>query len=197
MRNRAAVIAGLLLGLAAAPPALAADPRGQFAVKGLGQARCSTFNQALAARSPDLPQMLSWVAGYLTAANRYEPATYDLIAWQEEVYVVGAISAYCRQNPEAELAQMVRAMIKSLGPGRLTAASPIQNVVVGGRTVQIYGEVVRRAKERLRARGLWSGSIDMAADGRFIAAVTAFQRAEKLSPTGIPDQETLYRLFAR
>ncbi|MDT7934862.1 MAG: peptidoglycan-binding domain-containing protein [Sphingomonadaceae bacterium] len=192
----AALLAGLALGLGAAP-ARAADAQGQFAVKGVGQASCADFNRALAARSPALSPMLSWVAGYLTAANRYEPATYDLIAWQDELYLVNSIGGFCAKNPQASLAFMTRAMIRSLGPGRISAASPVVSVAIAGREQKLYATVVDSAKRRLARAGLYRGPIDGRADAGFIAAITAFQRAESLPATGLPDQETLFRLFSK
>jgi hypothetical protein len=192
-----AAAAGLLLGLAAASPAAAADAQGQFAVKGVGQATCADFNRALAARSPTLSAMLSWVAGYLTAANRYEPGTYDLIAWQDELYLVGTIRGFCEKNPDKPLAFMTRAMIRSLGPGRISAASPVVSVAIAGREQKLYASVVESAKRRLARAGLYRGRVDGQADAGFITAITAFQRAEKLPTTGLPDQETLFRLFSK
>lgn len=195
---RAAVAAGLLLGLVAVPIAQAADRGGQFAVKGVGAARCRDFNRALDSRSPQIGQMLSWVAGYLTATNRYEPATYDIIAWQDELYILGNVRGYCARNPGATMAEMVRAMVRSLGPGRLTAASPPVTIAAGGGwQIVLPAAIIARAQAALLRRGLYQGLANGAADARFLAAVAAFQRAERLPVTGLPDQETLFRLFAR
>lgn len=195
--RRAAFVVGLLLGFVAARPAAAADPQGRFATKGVGQARCADLNAAATAKSPRLASYLSWIAGYLSAANRYETNTYDLIAWQGELYLLSQIQSYCAKNPGTDLLTMSRAMVRSLGPGRIASASPLVSIDAGGRRFTLYGEIVRRAKLKLAAARLYSGPIDMTADAGFVAALAAFQRTERLPPSGAPDQETLYRLLMR
>lgn len=197
MPRRTALLVGLALGLCAIRPALAADAQGQFAVKGVGQARCYEFNDAVAKRSPQMGAMLSWVAGYLTAANRYEAQTYDLVSWQDELYILANMRSYCARNPETPLILMARQMVRSMGPGRVAAASPLVAVTVGGQQVRLYGAVVERAKSRLSALGLYRGPMNANPDGPFIAAIAGFQRSNRLAPTGVPDQATLFRLFAR
>lgn len=192
---RLAFAAAALLGLA--QPAAAADAAGRFAVKGVGQARCAEFNQALGSRSPQLGAMLSWVAGYLSAANRYEPSTYDLVAWQEELYIVGAIRSYCAKNPATTLAQMSRAMVRSLGGGRLATYSPPRRIVVGDRTLVLPAAIIVRAQQALARRGVYRGPADGNPGAPFMASVAAFQRSQKLPASGLPDQETLFRLFTR
>lgn len=178
-----------------AQPAAAADPRGLFAVKGVGVATCAEFDRALAQRTPQLGQMLSWIAGYLSAANRYEPATFDLISWQEEVYVLASMRGYCAKNPRAPLAQMTRAMVRSLGPTRIARSNAMQTIAAGGRSLKLYGDVVIRAKTRLARLGLYAGPRDATAGAAFLTAIAAYQRRERLPITGLPDQETLYRLL--
>lgn len=192
--RRALLVAAVATALAL--PVAAADRAGRYSVKGVGLARCADFNAALARRTPELGQMLSWVAGYVTAANRYEPATYDLVAWQDELYILGSIRTYCGANPRTTLAEMARALVRSLGPGRLAAASPPQTILVGNRRLTLASAVIVRAKTALARRGHYRGTLDASPGAGFLRAVAAFQQSERLAPTGLPDQETLFRLFA-
>lgn len=186
--------AAIAVGLAAGPAA-SADRAGDYAVKGFGQARCAEFNAAVADRSPQLQGMLGWLAGYLTAANRYEPQTYDIVAWQNELYLVGSVQSYCTKNPGTPLAGVAEQMVRTLRPRRITLSSPMQTIVAGGRSIQIYGEIVQRAKAALAQRRLYTGHLDPAPSPSFTKAIAAFQRNRKLPATGLPDQQTLFLLF--
>ena len=73
----------------AAPPASAATGDGRFAAKGPGRAKCTDFVNAKARNLPEHLEFVSYIEGFLTAANRYEAETFDIAPW----HTTGIISA--------------------------------------------------------------------------------------------------------
>src|SRR5678815_1571286 len=95
----------------ASPGAHADSPDGKFAIEGAGYATCAAFTEARNARSEAAPnkpsdayaRFIGWIEGYLTAANRYTPDTFDLTPWQTaEVYGV-IVGSYCEKHADTRL----------------------------------------------------------------------------------------------
>jgi len=181
---------------AAAGQAHAADPEGKFAIKGAGAMPCSAYVEARSRRLIDrLVTFEGWLHGYLTAYNRLEPQTFDIVAWQGNGLLTAALEAYCKQHTDQRFEIAVSGLINTLRPDRLTAQSEMVRISSGDTTLNIYHAVVVRIQEALAKRKLYSGK----ADGRYSddmrRSVEAFQKGEKLPVTGLPDSRTLLALL--
>ncbi|MGB3722979.1 MAG: peptidoglycan-binding domain-containing protein [Pacificimonas sp.] len=189
------MIAVAVLAATASNPAYASDAKSRFAVKGAGALPCRDFNAAIVARNSRAAAAAGWFAGYISAANRYEPDTYELLPWQDPLYLTASISAYCEANPSARLYQAADKLVKSLRADRLKTATPMKALVTDGTRIRIYAATVARMKRALQRRDMLTGPVNSNTDAALVTGIRKFQKAQKLEVTGIPDQETLFRLL--
>lgn len=187
----------LLVALALAGPAAAADADGQFAIKGGGQQPCASFLTAWDSRNSDLSLYAGWIDGYVTGLNQFTDNTYDLAPWQATETLLGLTQSVCAQAPEGtRFMDAFFQVVRLITPSRVTEQSPVIALVHEGQSTLAYGAVIERMKTRLRDLGHGDGlTVNAAFDPATAAAVSAFQTAEGLPATGLPDQRTLFQLF--
>lgn len=193
--KRVRVVGVASLFLLSTSTAVAGTPDGRFAVERSGRVTCSQLTTARKAKSPAYSQMMGFVDGYLTAANRYEPNTFDLAPWQSTATFSVILQSHCAKNPNDNLASAVQKLVIALKPLRLTQHSNMVDVKDGSANLSIYESVLRQAQDALTKKGLYKG----AANGRFSPelklALQNFQRSNKLTPSGVPDSATLWVLL--
>lgn len=187
----------LLVMLAQAGPVAAADAEGQFAIKGGGQQPCTGFLTAWDSRNSDLSLYAGWIDGYVTGLNQFTGDTYDLAPWQTTETLLGLTQSVCAQAPEGtRFMDAFFQVVRLITPSRVTKQSPLIALVHEGQSTLAYGAVIERIKTRLRDLGHGAGlTADAAFDPATAAAVSAFQTAQGLPATGLPDQRTLFQLF--
>ncbi len=183
-------------GLALVPTEVAAaDKEGRFAVKGAGAASCGRFVDLRAKKSPSALAFAGWLQGYLTAYNQFSDDTYDVVSWESAEVLLRAIAQYCEKNRDKKFYIAVAGLANSLKPDRLKTLSERVKAENGDRTVSVYREVLRRVQRALAERGFYFGQIDGLYGPNTRLGIEAFQRAEKIAVTGLPDQVTLLRLL--
>lgn len=187
----------LLLFAGPVPPALSADAKGEFAVKGLGADTCANFLRSSAEKLPSVREFRGWLDGYLTAVNRYRGDTFDVAPWQSPALLLSLIHAHCQQRPEARLFEVVHRLQELLAEKRMVARSRIVELGEGERKVALYAEVLKRAQQALIDRGLLDGAADGVYGPKTRAALEAFQKQAGVPVTGLPDQPTLFELLLR
>lgn len=187
-----------LIALAAVPlaPAMAQDSQRQFAVEGAGMLTCARFTAARAdTTSPEYQRMIGFIEGFLTAANLYEPDTFDLTPWHNAAALDMIVGNHCAQHPEDRLVGVTQRMVGGLRPFRVARFSPLLEVGDAENSALVYETILRRAQAALRVRGLYTG----AEDGTFTPALRQafrdFQRSVGLGETGVPDPATLWKLL--
>jgi hypothetical protein len=180
----------LLLG-----SAQAADPNGEFAMKGAGFLPCQLYRQEREQQSNVYYMIGGWLEGYLSAHNRYSSNTYDIASFETLELLLGVIDNHCRGNPNDPLHAVVHSIVLQLQSDRIVAESERVEIADGELKTRLYRETIRRMQEKLTALGLFKGE----ADGRFTeatrSALMAFQSDLQFETTGFPDQTTLWRLF--
>jgi hypothetical protein len=183
------------LALLAGADASAATIAGEFAVDGAGRANCSTFVDAKTRKLPAFDQFMSYVDGYLTAANRYETDTFDLTPWHTPGALALILEKYCKDNPGDNLGVALVRLTNAVRPLRLTDTSAMMEAVDGTNRAVLYVSVMKSAQAELTKKGLYRGE----ADGKFSpetkSAILAFQKQAKLPPSGVPDPATLWFLL--
>ena len=194
--QRAAGAVMIILGATLlAVPALAANKSGQFAVEGVGAANCATYLSSRTEKSARFERLIGFVEGYLTAANRYEPSTFDLSPWHNSTGFALILDNYCKAHPKDALVIAAERMVVSFMPLRLAEFSPLLEVGDSNKKTHVYEQILKRAQGALQRRGLYTG----AQDGRFSpalrTALLSFQRSAKLAETGLPDNATLWTLL--
>lgn len=193
-----AIMAALSLATLTLDPnwANTVDATGRYAVRGIGQTSCAEFSRSLPS-SPVMTQSVSnWLAGYLSAMNRYEPDTYDIAAWHDELYLLDLVRRTCIQRPALVVAQAAEAVGQVLRASRVAAYSPMQAITgANGQSVRLYVDVIRRIQAALADASLYAGPVDGAVSAPLLDAIGQFQRTHSLPVTGLPDQQTLFQLF--
>lgn len=176
---------------------MAADPDGQFAIKGGGQQACASFLAAYDAQTRDLGLYAGWIDGYVTGLNQFTDDTYDLASWQTTETLLGLTQSVCAQAPEGtRFMDAFFQVVRLITPSRVAAKSPLVAMVHDGQSTVAYGAVIERMKTRLRDLGHGAGlATDMSFDPATATAVAAFQTTKGLPATGLPDQRTLFELF--
>lgn len=192
-------LVGLALGMAAGIAAASAGtPEGQYALRGLGGARCEDLTAAAdggqAQQVRDL--LAAWIAGYLTHANRVGAGAFDLVDVQDDGAVAAVVLNLCRKNPAAAAEPVLAALVQKLAAWQISGSSPQLEVAgVAGTTTRIREETLMRVQELLTRQGYMSapatpGTFDDATG----AALSALQAARSLPVTGVPDATTLLSL---
>jgi hypothetical protein len=187
-----ALAAGALL---AATPAFAASAAGEFAAKGPGRATCAAFTDAKARGTPEYGQYIAFVEGYITAANRYEPETYDLAPWHNAGAFGAILEQHCKTNAADTLAVVALKLAGSFSPIRMLEASPLIEVKEGEARAVLYAAILKRAQAELKKKGMMSAEPDGVFNPETRAALQTFQNQVKLPPTGVPDGATLWFLL--
>lgn len=189
--KRAVVIALLMAPFVAH----AADKDGNFRIKDFGTESCQRYVAEKSNDSAVYYLSRSWLNGYLTAYNHKIPGTYDaagdfgidaLAAWLE---------AYCKANPQSDFITATTALITVLEPVRLQKNPQTIEATAQNQTIRIAQETMQRVQQALKDRGHYQGATDGLFGARTQTALEAFQRAEGLTVTGLPDQVTLLRLI--
>ena len=195
-RASAFPLAAAALALSAVAPAYGADAEGRFAVKGAGGARCAAFVEAREARNEAaITAYQSWMSGYLTAANRLSPETFDVVAWQGLPVLLAAIEGHCRRNPDLPFHAAIGALVTALARDRVAQRSELVRIPSGETTFVVYEETLRRVQKQLADRKLYTGRVDGKFGDGTRRAIEAYQKAENITVNGLPDQQTLFRLL--
>ena len=195
-KARRALLLIVLLSVSPADAAKAADAEGDFAIKGVGRLLCTQFIEARAGETEIYTRLLGWLEGYLTAANRYEAETHDMVPWESSALLSLVIDNHCQENPDQFFFEVVQRIVEDLKTVRIVTPSPRIEAKVGNDTVVVYQEVLRRAQAELAKRGIYRSSVDGLFGQDTREAIETFQVLEGLDVSGLPDQVTLSRLFA-
>ena len=177
-------------------PARAEESTRQFAVEGPGMVTCARFVEARSdTASPEYQRMVGFIEGYLSAANLYEPDTFDLTPWHNSAALGMIVANHCTQNPQDRLVGVMQRMVVGLRPFRVARFSPLLEVGDGQHRALVYETILRRAQAALKLRGLYAGAEDGTYSPQLRKAFRDFQRSVSLDETGVPDPATLWKLL--
>ncbi len=181
---------------AASAPAQAENASGQFAVEGPGRLTCAAFTDARSDKgSAEFQRLIGFVEGYLSAANRYEPNTFDLSPWHNAAAFDLILEKHCTDNPEDTIVGVAQKMVSALRPVRVADYSPMVEVGSGENRAFVYKTILRRTQAALRSRGLYEGEENGSYSPQMRDALLAFQKQSDLFETGVPDPATLWTLL--
>lgn len=180
-----------------APSGHAADKQGKFALDGGGGTPCKAFVESQRDEAPESMLFAGWIDGYATAFNQFNPDTYDLTGWQSNQLLRAMLKEYCAKHPDQLFGQAVATLAAALWAGRVTEMSELVRAENGKQGVLVYRAVLESAQRALAKRGDYKGPEDGSYGPATRDALKRFQTANKLQPTGLPDQHTLYVLFYR
>ncbi len=175
--------------------AQSASADGQFAVKGIGVRSCGDFAKDYTEKSQNNLVFAGWLDGYVTAYNRLQSGNFDAAPWQSTSLLLAMINNHCAANPDERLFSVVQALLGFFSNQSLNATSPSIEVAAGENKVKVYRDVLRMAQQALVAAGDYAGTPDGVFGPKTRAAFEAFQERNGLTKSGLPSQETLYRLL--
>lgn len=194
-----AVTAGACLAVlvAAERPAAAAD-KGVFGLRGAGTLSCRQFSEAYKAEDERTMYLAGgWIDGFVTALNQEVDGVFEFLPWQSTVLVLDLVNSHCLSQPDEPFSTAVARLLQVSAPTRLASKSDITRIPVPqGGTIELHKASLAQAQERLKALGHYTSTIDGAYGPGTAAAFKAFQVSAGLPDTGLPDQVTLWTLFA-
>lgn len=193
MRRQFFGILGLAL-IVTASPALAADSKGDFGVKGFGLESCESYVTARSQSGAGYYAFRSWLNGYLSAYNQLTPGTYEITGKVNLESLTAWLAEYCQPRPSVGFVLAVSALMAVLEPTRLTA-KPANELTAALSAAD--RDTVGRVQQALKDKGYYKGTIDGLLGPLTRTAIGAFQRREGLNVTGQPDVPTLGRLNLR
>jgi hypothetical protein len=191
----ASALAALLLAGAIAGTANAATRDGKFAVELPGQAKCSRVLQAKDSNPAEYERFIGFVEGYLSAANRYEPNTFDLTPWHTTQALSLILAKHCATHPQELLGLTVQQLVIAMMPLRLATYSKLELVGDKEHHAEVYQAILKRAEEELKRRAFYNGPTDGTYTEDTKQALVAFQKSSGLDETGVPDTATLWVLL--
>ena len=185
----------LVVSLLISQGAFAADDKGQFGLRGAGLITCAIYEKEREAKSEAYLMTAGWIDGYISGSNQYAPETYDLLSFETTELLTAILAKHCKDNPKDRVFAVIKTLFVKLHQDRLPSFSKKVEVTVGDRKVPLYEEVLKRVQKALASRGLYKGKLTGKYDQSTIDAMKEFQNSVKLTPTGFPDQVTLWRLL--
>lgn len=188
------------LAASMATPAQAADGSGRFSVRGAGSLRCDAVAAAFSGKDQQRTgDIVNWLMGYTTAWNRLNAGTFDALPGADGRDLAGVALALCRANPAVNLETAAGSGLRLLAPLQATRDGPLVSFAgsagPAARTIQLHAETVRVIERKLKVLGRYSAAESGSASPALTAALKAFQTAQQLNPTGLPDMPTLIRLM--
>ena len=110
-------VAVLILVLLAAGPVQAADKNGSFGILGSGTQSCGNYVETPTSSTHDLAYV-AWTVGYLTAYNRSEPDTYNILGSSDLDGAMVWLKNYCKEHPLERFVSAVHYLTIELHPKR-------------------------------------------------------------------------------
>ena len=174
----------------------AADKGNNYMLRGIGANTCTVYLDVLASEDPvQLRPYLSWIEGYISAVNRYQPETYDATPIVSIAVTAAIVNGMCEQFPDQRVERALVLLINFFKRYRVKEASQLIEVTIGDNTAVVRQATLRWMQEELAKRGHYSGPIDGAFTTPTRKSIGAFQKANDLPPTMIPDEVTVMELI--
>lgn len=183
-------LVGLLL-LAVAGPAKAADGNGDFSVVGPGVRTCAEFRGMVDSNARDSLLFVGWFQGYVSRANLSEAGTYSVLPVVDANQAATLLYRVCANNPSISVERAAASLISLVKPMAVTERSEIVRVSNGDRTLEIWQATLILLQQELAKLGFYKGTADGVYGAGTRDALVAFQKANGLAETGMPDIETL------
>ena len=170
----------------------AADADGKFSIRGAGSQSCAAYVASIA-KPEEFARNGFWLLGYVTARNRLEPATYDILPTEQGNDFPNVVEVICRNSPAIALETAANSAIAVMAPLRQANASAVVQVEADGKTVAIRQDALKLLQSALIAKNLYKGDANGASSPQLVAAIKGFQRKEAIAVTGLPDIDTFIR----
>ena len=191
-------IYGLVLAFClGAAPAVAADRSGDYSVRGAGSQKCSAFTSVVEEKKPELGSYIGYIDGSLTTASRLTPDAFDVNPFILPGPFAAIVINICKQSPDQLLDLAIRGAIDALVKVRVPQASPVIEMTVGQNRMSLRAETLQAVQTKLKALKLLKDKPDGKFGKATEDALRQFQKANRLTETGLPDPDTVLSLLVR
>lgn len=173
----------------------AADADGNYAVRGAGGTSCTQFTQAVEEEKPGVNRMVNWMEGYITGINRLRDNTFDVSPILDTGSVATIVLNVCRNNADISMEVALARVLNTFERARVREQSEIVETQANDRTVLIRRSTLRALQGELARLGHYGGAQDGIYGPRTRKALQAYQAAQGIAETGLPDPQTVVRLL--
>jgi hypothetical protein len=167
-----------------------------YVIKGVGAALCRNYTQAVNEKDEQRFIFGGFLQGYITGLNESLSNVFDITPWQNDRTLGLILYKYCVENPTQQFVFAVGRVLISFNTDVLTQPSPLKPVDNVQPIILLRESVMQQIIERLNRLG-YGNLAGNTISKNVQVALKAFQEKEGLEASGVPDQETLLRLFAR
>ena len=94
-------------------PLHAADADGYYRTLGVGKRTCGEFVEAATRRDAAFTHFVAWLAGYLSAYNRFMPGVSSVTGKRGAMEQVPWLKTYCGDNASAFFSKAAERLIES------------------------------------------------------------------------------------
>jgi len=115
---RASVVAGATaaaLALVPSAPADAADAQGYYKTVGIGKKTCGEFLDAHARKSDDYGRFQDWLAGYVSAYNRWTPGVSSVTGSAPIASHTAWLVKFCTGSSSTFFSKAADRLVRDLG----------------------------------------------------------------------------------
>ncbi len=172
-----------------APSTTAPRPRG------LDNRACKDYVAALDKGLDPVHKYLVWMEGYLTAANRLMPETFDALPVVAIGPTASIIYGTCKMAPDKMLEGVVDMVLAAYRPYRVQRSSQLIEVAIGDVYAPIRQETMVLIQRELLAQNLYKGSTDGQFSPALRLALLEYQEQKKITKSGAPDAATILNLI--
>jgi hypothetical protein len=174
--------------------AKAADGAGNFAIRGVGSLFCSEFVQSVETDEEARIAYAEWVSGYLTALNRGEENTFDISYVASNLEVTALLGRVCSTRPEVRVEAALSGLTDLMRTSRVEKETELVRLSLGETSIMVRQSILDQFMQKLVEDGYLDAPRTF--DNTARDAVVAFQQANNLPVSGLPDFNTLIRAFS-
>jgi len=190
------------IGLSAltATAAFATDAEGKFAVRGIGGQACSVWisiseSPDVVTRREGIMAFQSWISGYLSASNRLQADTYDVVPFLDMVNILAITMNECKVAPNELAENTVARVVGAFNETRVVAESPVLMVPDAGAEKPYRQETIKLAQQKLADLGFLAGAPDGVLGPASSDALSLYQSERGLPVSGELNVDTVFQLL--
>ena len=190
------------IGLSAltATAAFATDAEGKFAVRGIGGQACSVWisiseSPDVVTRREGIMAFQSWISGYLSASNRLQADTYDVVPFLDMVNILAITMNECKVAPNELAENTVARVVGAFNETRVVAESPVLMVPDAGAQKPYRQETIKLAQQKLADLAYLDGEPDGVLGPASSDALSLYQSERGLPVSGELNVDTVFQLL--
>jgi len=175
--------------------AQADDGNGNYILRGVGAQSCKSFVEAEQTSPEAVSPYVNWMEGYISGLNRFQHETFDAAPVIASSNVGALVRNLCSVEPDIRFETAIARLMAFFKPYRIQNQSQLIEMTVGDASAAVRQETLRWMQEKLTEKGLFSGDINGLFGSDTRSALSAYQQAQGLNVTGVPDTRTIMRFI--